>query len=252
MNELFRLLSLLQEPHKFAEMFIQGVGKWSLAISAPDRFLAAAFEPSEKQIIESLVFYIAMLTITLFLFLLLAVAVGRKDLAAGAKVLGSAMFSLIFFMILSVAFYFSFWLLGGKSGFWGTCVAYIYSATPYLPILAFLSWMMVSAMPADLRPFALNPGTAELAGRLAVESDETEKFPFYFSMAAYFAVMFIGLFRTFQSLALVHDMGSWQLAGAIILYLLTAGVMKKLFDPITKLIVGEPEVRAEQAPPQAL
>ena len=251
MQELLRLLSLVNDPHKFAEMFRQGLSRWSEAVASPSSFMTSPFKPTEQQVIEGLVFYIAMLAITLAFYLLLAVFVGRKDLAAGARSLANAMFGLVFFLLTAMAIHFPFSWLGGQSDFWGTCLAYIYATTPYLPVLAVLMWIMVASIPADLRPYVLSPSTSQQAGALAAQSEETDKFPFYFSCFAAMILMVWNLFRLFQTLSFAHDLSGWSLAGAIVLSMLVTGLIKKLFDPIARLIIGEPQLHEPEAKPAA-
>jgi hypothetical protein len=209
------------------------------------------FEPADHQTVEGLVFFIAMFSISFSLYVLLALFVGRKDIAAFIKSLTAAFFGLVFFLIVMMAFYFPFWLFGGKSNFWGTGLAYIYSVGPLIPILALLTWIGVAAMPPYLRPYAFSPNLSVKVGEAAAKDSATQKFPYFVAGLGILILIFWGLFRIFQSVSFVHDLGGWRLAGAAVLSMAIVHVMKKLFDPITSLVVGELDVRATAAAPPA-
>jgi len=176
---------------------------------------------------------------SLLIFGLITFFVERGSFAVKAKMIASGLLGMIFFFVFAMAIHFPFWLLGGKSTFMGTCLAYIYAAAPYVPLLAFANWVMVAGMPSHLRRFALNPATAQIAGQLAGKDSETDKGTFLIGCLLVLGLVMWSLFVTFRTVAFVHDLGGWSLAGAVVLSLVVAGPIGAVNKRMTMLMFDD-------------
>lgn len=216
--------------------------QWLLSITDPQHSLVP--NPTNEKFMDGLEFYFQLLLVSLLIYGLVALFVERGSLTVKARMLASGLLGMIFFFVVAMAMHFPFWLLGGKSTFLGTCLAYIYASAPYGPLMAFTSWIMVAGMPPDLRRFALNPGTAQAAAQLATNDPETDKFTFFFGALLVWGLMVWNLFVTFRTLAFVHDLGGWALAGAIVLSFVIAVPIGALNKRMSALMFHEkPEAR---------
>jgi Yip1-like protein len=200
-----------------ARQIQQDVETWLAAISDPQQFLAPAYQPTKEQFVVGLEFYFKIVLVSLIIYALVALFVGRGSVGVRAKMLANALLGLIFFFVVAMAVHLPFWFLNGKASFLGTCLAYIYGGVPYAPFMAIAQWVMVSGMPPSLRKYALNPGTAQEAGQIAGTHPETDKATFFFGSLLALGVMIWSTVSAFRSLSFVHDLGGWSLAGAIVI-----------------------------------
>ena len=161
--------------------------------------------------------------------------------------LAQGVLTLVQFFVIAMAVHLPFWLLGGKASFLGTCMAYIYGGGPYILIIAFAQWIMISAMPAELRRIGLNPVTAERAGAIAVRHPETQKFMFFVGMLIVLGVLIYTVFVTFRCLSFVHDLGGWRLGLTFVLSAVISFPIRKIFAQMSSLMHDAPPNAANTA-----
>jgi len=190
---------------------------WLAALSDPKQFLRPAFEPTTDQFVAGFEFYLKVIVVSLAVYALVALFSTRDPIGVKFKMLASGLLGIIFFFVVAAAVHVPFWLLGGKASFLGTCMAYIYAASPLAPLMAVSQWILVAGMPARLRRYALNPATATAAAQLAGQDEETDKFTFYFGSLLGLVLLVWLIVMTFRSMSFVHDLGGWSLAFAILL-----------------------------------
>jgi hypothetical protein len=219
----------------------QDVEAWLAAIADPRQFLAPAYEPSKEQFVDGLEFYFKIVAVSLVIYGLVALFVGRGSVGVKAKIVANAVLGLIFFFVVAMAVHVPFWLLDGKASFLGTCLAYIYGGVPYAPFMAIAQWVMVSGMPPGLRRFALNPATAQEAGQIAGTHADTDKATFFFGSLLALGVMIWSTIVAFRSLSFVHDLGGWSLALAIFLSFIVSIPIGALAKRMGSIPFEEPE-----------
>jgi hypothetical protein len=206
----------------------QTFATWWAALNDPWQFVTPAFHPTPEQFAAAMEFYARIFVIVMAILLMIVLASGRKGGGYRFKMLGFGLLGLATFALTAVAMYLSFWLFGGDASFSGTCVAYIYAAGPYQPFVAFASWMMTAAIPAELRPAMLNPFTASHAGKAAAEHADTDKFTLFLGLAAFYAVTIWTLILIFRVLRYVHETGFLVSLLAFFMGLMLVGLLSRV------------------------
>jgi Yip1 domain len=219
----------------------QAVETWLAALSDPKQFLVPAYQPTKEQFVTGLVFYFEIVAVSLVIYALVTLFVGRGSVGVRAKMLANALLGLIFFFVIAMAVHLPFWLLNGKASFLGTCLAYIYGGVPYAPFMAIAQWVMISGMPPGLRRYALNPGTAQEAGAIAGKHPDTDKGTYFFGALLALGVMVWSLIAAFRCLAFAHDLGGWSLAGAIIISFILSMPIGAVAKRMSAIQFEEPE-----------
>jgi hypothetical protein len=233
---MFDLVKLL-DTHQIQ----QAVETWLAAIYDPKQFLVPAYQPTKEQFVAGLEFYFKIVVVSLVIYALVTLFVGRGSVGVRAKMLANALLGLIFFFVVAMAVHLPFSFLSGKASFLGTCLAYIYGGVPYAPFMAVAQWVMISGMPPGLRKYALNPGTAQEAGAIAGKHPDTDKGTFFFGSLLAMAIMIWSTVAAFRCLSFVHDLGGWSLAGAIIVSFILSMPIGAVAKRMSAIQFEEPE-----------
>jgi hypothetical protein len=215
--------------------------KWLAAIKDPGQFLNKGFAPTEQQVIDAFKFYLAVISVSLIIFGLISLFVERGPLGIKAKMVANGLLGIISLLVTAAAAYFPFWLLGGKATFSGTLLAYIYASVPYGPLIAIGQWIFVAGMPAHLRPYALNAATSYEAGKIAASHPDADKMTLYTGTLIGLALFLWAFYLAAWALGLVHDVGGWRLAIALILWLVISMPVGAIFNRMAALMYGTPQ-----------
>jgi len=203
----------------------QTFATWWAALTDPWQFLVAGFHPSPEQFAAGLEFYARIFVVVMAILLMVVLACGKGSIGIKAKMLGYGLIGLVTVVLTAVTMHFSFWLLGGKANFSGTCLAYIYAAGPYQPLIAFASWIITSAMPAELRPYMLNPFTASKAGALAAKHPETDHLTAAFGTLVMTGLILWTLYLVLRALSFVQELGIFRSLLAFAIGLIMIGIV---------------------------
>jgi hypothetical protein len=190
---------------------------WVAALSNPEQFLGPAFQPTREQFATGFTFYLKVVAASLAIYFLVVLFSGKGSVGARFKMLASGLLGIFFLFVVAAAVHFPFSWLGGKASFLGTCMAYMLSGGPFAPITAIAQWIMVSAMPPRLRPYALSPTHAGQAAQVAMTDPETAKLPLWTGVLAAWALMIWTTIVTFRCLGFVHDLSGWAFWLAVVI-----------------------------------
>ncbi|MFO0928040.1 MAG: YIP1 family protein [Gemmataceae bacterium] len=214
-----------------------GFERWKQALLNPQQFLEVGFQPTEDQLTEGLEFYLMMFVVSFVLFAPLALA-ARGEVATKTKVIINGALGLLFTALVAMTWFAAFWLLGGHSNFTGTLLAYIYSATPYLPPTAFCSLLIFTGLPTELRAYALNPATAQAAMQVAAEDPQTSKGMVALGGLGSLGLMLWSVVVVFRSFGFVHELSGWKFAAAIALSIVVAAPVSSVLRRLSLALQG--------------
>jgi hypothetical protein len=201
------------------ELIARMLQTWTDSILHPTSFLPAAFEPGSKQIFDGLLFYLGILVLSALLHVPIALL---KDGSFADKTTAmiSAIVGLIYGIVATVAWYFAFALLGGKSNFAGTVLTYIYAVGPYLPLMILTKGIFVVGLPADFRSQALkalNPATGWKIVIAAKDHHQTSATAILAGSLMTFGLATWSGIVMLWCLSVVHVLWGWKFVGAILL-----------------------------------
>jgi hypothetical protein len=235
-NMLEELLGHLWDVQKHEEFLTN----WYSALLNPELFLGEGFDPPRDLVFAGIEFYAKILVVSLLISWIVIYFAERGSSAHKVKVLASAVLGIVFLLVATMAMHVAFWLPGGESKIGGTFLTYIYAMAAYSPIFPICTWIMVAGMPAPLRSYAFNPGTARNAGRLAMQDPQTDKFAFFAGGFLATTLLFWTFFVTFRCLGFVHGLHGWSFFVAIVLSLLLLTGLGRLNNTMVRIMFGDP------------
>ena len=221
--------------------FRQVLVTWWAALTDPWQFLSPSYNPNPEQIAAGFEFYVGVFLITMAVLLMTVLACGRGSTGIRAKMLGYGLLGLAMFVVVAIVMHFAFSLLGGKASLAGTCLTYVYAAAPYQPLIAFASWVIASGMPAQLRPYILNPFTSSEAGARAAKHPETDMVTVGLGTLASVGLIIWTLILVFRALRYGHDLDYlWSLA-AFAIGLIVVSVLNRVFMRMSGTLSDVPQ-----------
>jgi hypothetical protein len=212
--------------------------EWREYIVDPTQKLSAGFEPTEEQLNDGIEFYLVMFVIA-FLLTAPVTFMHKGETIDKLKVAINAALGLLFMGLFSIAWYVAFWVMGGKTGLSGTLLAYIYAASPYLPIYSFCALIMVSGVPRRLQPYVVNPATSKTAMDAAMQDPETSKGLVGIGSLAVLGLIIWCLYVVWSCFSYIHDVTGWRLAGAVGIALLIAIPVNYVLKGVGSIFQGQ-------------
>jgi hypothetical protein len=211
--------------------FVDRFEHWRQAVTNPEQYLKPGFQPTEEQLFNGLDFFFAMLLLSLVIYAPLG-AKKQGDFTDKSKVAINAVLGLLFAGAVANAWYFAFWLLGGTASFSGTFLAYVYAASPFVPIMALASLIIARGLPPHLQHLAVNPKTARDAFKQAKDDPRTSQGMVGLGGIAWWGVLGWSACVLLRCFSFIHEVGGWKFVGAIALSALSVVVIAGLVGPI--------------------
>ena len=218
--------------HSLAVFVLQFSQKWAQALAAPTQFLSPGFQPTSDQIVQGLEFYFGILGLSLLIYAPFILGSGKGELGEKAQLLSITLVGLSAGAMVAVSWHFVFWLFGGQSDFAGTYLAYIYSAGPIAPLITISSVIIFSALPPDLRKYALSPATAQKAFQLGLKDPRTSNAKIIFGGLLSFLLMVYSIIIQFSSMRFVQNVSGWRLVPLVFLLIIVTMIVGVLFQSI--------------------
>jgi hypothetical protein len=200
--------------------------EWQNAISSPLKSLSTS-PPSGAQISAGLDFMLAM--VVSFAILAAPLALRHRG-EVGERLVG--LFSTA---IIVMAWHYPFVWMGGKANLAGTFLAYSYGSGPYMPLTAFAMVLFAAGLPSGILKHATDPAKAQQALKTALKHPETSVGVMMLGFAAFSLVSLWSMFVTFRCLSFVHSLTGWRLIVAILLSMMAAVPIYKIFLRIGRL-----------------
>jgi hypothetical protein len=234
------------DPSAWAGYVIAIGSLWGRAIQSPKTLLSLS--PTDKQLIDATTFYIEMLLVSLVLTAPLILQ-HKSEFGDKARMVTSALFSLLSMAVTALAGDLAFRLLGGTGTFASTFVAMVYGLGPYGPCMALVSLVIFASVPGYLRPYVLSPVTARKAGEKAMADSRTNRSLFISAGIALYLIMIISYVAFLRCMIFVHNVHGWRAAASIVAFLIGAGILgKAVIEPISGLIMPPPSEEIVEAP----
>lgn len=202
--------------HENAELVLKMFETWIQALSDPQHFLATSFQPTDVQMVSGIEFYAFLFILSILLGAPLVLA-QKGDVADKTRLVAHGVFGVLSVSVLALTWHVSFWMLGGKSSFAGTYLAYVYAAAPYIPLTSLAIWIVASGFPRHLLVYWTNPAMAKHGLAQAKNDPGTATGMFVLGGLVTYGITLWGLIVALRSFSYVHAMSGWRLLGAILL-----------------------------------
>jgi hypothetical protein len=226
------------DPQKIVA-FIQDLAhKWAVAISDPTSYLQPHFLPDDALIAQGLTFYLSMTSLSLMFYLVLALG-HQGELSTKVKMIANGLFGIISSGIVAMVWFLPFRWFGGNSNLAGTYLAMAYGSGPYIPLISLCSLLAFSGYPARVRPFAINPATAQQAYTLAQGDPNTSTGTIISGCLLLGVVSIVSSIMTLKCMAYVHMVHGWRLTGAVVLSLVMFMPVSMALQKIALLFVPD-------------
>jgi hypothetical protein len=229
---------------QYLQVLPQFLEQWISVLMNPSQFLSKDFAPTNEQFIDGLGFFLKVLLAQVGIFVFLTLFVGPAAHGLKARMIANGLFGVFSLFAAAMVVHIPFWLIGGKASFQGTLLTYIYVAGVYSPLVAVALWIQVAGMPLKLRPYALNPATAQKAGQMAALDPETDKVTYFIGCLITLGLIVWIIFLVFRWLGFVHDLRGWSLAIAVLVsfaFLIPIGLIE---NRVASMILEPVDVHA--------
>jgi|GEM_PF-1311872 len=215
--------------HKLATYVFHFVQKWGMAISDPRNSLVP--HPREPATIDALEFYFG--TVILAFFIQAPFLLGQKG-EEKARFAATAIIGSVSGAMVAMSWHLAFSWMGGAANFAGTWVGYVYAGAPYVPLIALASVLTFSALPPDLRHYALTPATAPQAFKRGFEDPRTSKGLVVLGSLSSICIGIWSMIVQLRNMRFVHRLTGLRFVGAIAIAL----IMTAILAPVLKALAS--------------
>lgn len=202
--------------HEYATVILKMLETWIQALSNPERFLQPSFQPNEGQMINGMEFYAFLLIVSILLGAPLVLA-QKGDFADKTRLAANGVFGVLSVTAIALMWHVSFRMLGGKSSFTGTYLAYVYAAGPYIPLTSLAIWIVASGFPRHLLVYWTNPAMAQHGLERAKSDPGTATGMVLLGCIVTYGITLWGLVVALRSFSYVHEISGWRFFWAILL-----------------------------------